>query len=169
MQPGDHTSTIVLNLLNISWRIRAAQGYNYVCHYSDVLMGAMGSQITNLTIVYSTVYSGADQRKHQSPASLVFMRGIHRRQLNSPHKGPVTRRLFPFDDVIMAFPFGALLLTLIPTWISTHKLGKVYEFYNLLINIKSINTFWWNKTIIWYKLMTYPRKHRYGDFQYTFQ
>ena len=59
------------------------------------------SQITNLTIVYSTIYSGADQRKHQSSASLAFVRGIHRRPVNSPHKGPVTRKMFPFDDVIM--------------------------------------------------------------------
>ena len=35
-------------------------------------MGVMASQITSLTIVYSTVYSGADQRKHQSSASLAF-------------------------------------------------------------------------------------------------
>ena len=47
-------------------------------HYNDVIMGAMASQITSLTIVYSTVYSGADQRKHQSSASLAFVWGIHR-------------------------------------------------------------------------------------------
>ena len=61
-------------------------------------MGAVASQITSLTIVYSTVYSDADQRKHQSPASLAFVREIHR---DFPHKWPVTRKLFPFDDVIM--------------------------------------------------------------------
>ena len=64
-------------------------------------MTAVGSQITSLTIVYSTVYSGADQRKHQSSASLAFMRGIHRGPVDSPHIGPVTRKMFPFDDVIM--------------------------------------------------------------------
>ena len=64
-------------------------------------MGTMASQITSLTIVYSTVYSGADQRKHQSSASLAFVRGIHRWPVNSPHKWPVTRKMFPFDDVIM--------------------------------------------------------------------
>ena len=47
-------------------------------HYSEVIMSAMASQITSLTIVYSTVYSGADQRKQQSSASLTFVRGIHR-------------------------------------------------------------------------------------------
>ena len=66
-----------------------------------VIMSAMASQITSLTILYSTVYSGADQRKHQSSASLAFVRGIHRWPVNSPHKWPVTRKSFPFDDVIL--------------------------------------------------------------------
>ena len=64
-------------------------------------MGLIASQITSLTIVYSTVYSDADQRKHQNSASLAFVRGIHRGPVNSPHKWPVTRKMFPFDDVIM--------------------------------------------------------------------
>ena len=64
-------------------------------------MGTMASQITSLTIVSSTVYSGADQRKHQSSVSLAFVQGIHRGAVNSPHKWPVTRKMFPFDDVIM--------------------------------------------------------------------
>ena len=54
-------------------------------------MSAMASQITSLTIVYSTVYSSADQRIYQSSASLAFVR----------HKGPVTREMFQYDDVIM--------------------------------------------------------------------
>ena len=62
-----------------------------------------GVSITGVTIVYSTVGSGADQRKHQSSASLVFVKGIHRWPVNSPHKGPVTRKMFLFDDVIMWF------------------------------------------------------------------
>ena len=70
-------------------------------HYNDVIMGVMASQITSLTIVYSTVYLGADQRKDQSSASLAFVLGIHRWLVNSPHEGPVTRKMFPFDDVIM--------------------------------------------------------------------
>ena len=64
-------------------------------------MGTIASQITSLTIVYSSVYSGADQRKHQSSASLAFVRGIHRGPVNFPHKRPVMRKMFPFDDVIM--------------------------------------------------------------------
>ena len=55
----------------------------------------------SLAIVYSTVYSGADQRKHQSSASLAFVRGIRRSPVNSPYKGPVTREMFLFDDVIV--------------------------------------------------------------------
>ena len=74
-------------------------------HYSDVMMGMMVSQIPNLPIVYLTVYSGGDQRKHQSSASLAFVRGIHRWPVNSPHKWPVKREMFPFDDVIMGYDY----------------------------------------------------------------
>ena len=70
-------------------------------HYSDIIMSMIASQITSLTIFYSTVHSGGDQRKHQSSASLAFVRGIHRGLVNSPHKGPVRRKMFPFDDFIM--------------------------------------------------------------------
>ena len=69
--------------------------------YGDVIMAAMASKITGVLIVYSTVCSGADQRKHQSLTPLAFVRGIHRWQVNSPHIGPVTRKMFPFADVIM--------------------------------------------------------------------
>ena len=74
-----------------------------ISHYSDVIMSAMASQFASFMSVYSTVYSGADQRKHQSSASLAFVRGIHRWLMNSPRKGPVTRKMFPFDDVIMSW------------------------------------------------------------------
>ena len=71
-------------------------------HYNDVIMGMMVSQITSLMIVYSTVYSGADQRKHQSSASLAFLWGIQRWPVNSPHKWPVAWKKFPFDDSIIS-------------------------------------------------------------------
>ena len=64
-------------------------------------MGAIDSQITSLTIVYSTVYSDPDQRKYQSSASLAFVLGIHRWPVNSTRKWPVTWKMFPFDDVII--------------------------------------------------------------------
>ena len=79
------------------------QVYLVVDHYGDVIMDAIASQITSLAIVYSIVSSDTDQRKHQSSASLAFVRGIHRGPVNSPHKWPVTRKMFPFDDVIMCF------------------------------------------------------------------
>ena len=64
-------------------------------------MGALASEITSLTIVYSAVYSGADQRKHESSTSLAFVRGMHLWPVNFPDKGPITWKIFPFDDVIM--------------------------------------------------------------------
>ena len=64
-------------------------------------MTMLASQITSLTVVFSIVYSGVNQRKHQSSASLAFVREIHRGPVNFPHKWPVTRKMFPFDDVIM--------------------------------------------------------------------
>ena len=70
-------------------------------HYNDVIIATIASQFTSLTIVYSTFYSDADQRKHQSSALLAFVLGIHRGPVNSPHKWPVTRKMFPFDDVII--------------------------------------------------------------------
>ena len=61
----------------------------FTIHYGDAIMGAMAAQIIGVSIIYSTVCLGAYQRKHQSSA------------VNYPHKGPVTRKMFPFDDVIM--------------------------------------------------------------------
>ena len=72
-----------------------------IYHYDDVIMTMLASQITSLMVVYSIVYSGVNQRKHQSSASLAFVREIHRGPVNFPHKWPVTRKMFPFDDVIM--------------------------------------------------------------------
>ena len=73
-------------------------------HYINVKMGAMASRITGASMVCSTVWSAADQRKHLSSAWLADVRGIKRWPANSPHnthKWPVTRKMFPSDDVIM--------------------------------------------------------------------
>ena len=108
-------STVVLVLINIclmiiidtlckqDWFVHKEPLFGD--HYNDAIMSLMASQITSLTIVYSTVYSGTDQRRHQSSASLAFVRGIHRWPVKSPHKGPVTPKMFPFDDVIMVNPW----------------------------------------------------------------
>ena len=70
-------------------------------HYGDVMIGTVASQITSLTVIYSTVWSDSDPRKHQSSALLAFVWGIHPWPVNSPHREPVTRKMFPFDDVII--------------------------------------------------------------------
>ena len=90
--------------------------------FADVIMGTVPSQITSLTIVYSTVYSDADQRKYRSSTSLAFVRGNHRRPVNSPHKWPVTREMFPFDDVIMimAHYHKAILSYPVSLWTNYH-------------------------------------------------
>ena len=87
---------------------RTENKHSMQVHYTDVIMTTMASQITSLTIVYSTVCSCADQRKHQISASLAFVRGMHQWPLNSPHKGSVTRKMLPFDD--LQFPFITSLI-----------------------------------------------------------
>ena len=85
---------LVQTNLHISFRITSMALY-----YSYVTMGVMASQITSLTIVYSTVYSGADKKSKLRVTGLCG--GIHRWPVNSPRKGPVTLKMFPFDDAIM--------------------------------------------------------------------
>ena len=88
----------------VTWVASAGAGKmvpHHLVHYCADIMGAIASQITSLMIVYSIVNSGANQRKHQSSASLAFVRGIQWWPVNSPHKWPVTRKMFPFDEVIM--------------------------------------------------------------------
>ena len=107
---------LVQRQLNYPWRSGLTiNSMEY--HYDDVIMSAIASQITSLTIVNSIVYSDADQRKHQSSASLAFVWGIHRGPVNSTHKWPVTRKMFPFDDVIMLrMVMGPLLLVQLKFW-----------------------------------------------------
>ena len=95
----------------------------FPCHYTDAIMSAIVSPITNLTIVYSTVYSDADQRKHRSSASLAFVWGFHRGPVNSPHKWPVTWKMLPFDDVIMPWCHHAY----------NRGCPGIYAFYDVII------------------------------------
>ena len=100
-----------------------SNSYSYISkpmllyHYNDVIMSTMASQITSITTLYSIIYWSVHQRKHQSSASLTFMRGIHRGPVNSPHKGPVTRKMFPFDEVIMMMLWS--IQKLHQTWYSS--------------------------------------------------
>ena len=85
-------------------------------HYSDVTMGATASEMTHISTVCSTVCSGAHQRKHQISSSLAFVRRIHQSPVDFPHQGLVTRKMFPFDDVIMQrFKTGCLITQLYHT------------------------------------------------------
>ena len=86
----------------------------YLCpspdlHYNDVIMSTMASQITSLTIVYWTVYS-IPKSKKTSKLYVTGLRGIHRWSVNSPHKGPLTRKMFPFDDLISVSKRGPRIL-----------------------------------------------------------
>ena len=85
-------------------------------HYCDVIMGAMAYQITSLTIDDSTIHSDPDRRRHQISASLAFMRGLHPWPVNSPHKWSVSRKMFPFDDVIMPNPNVVTIVPAIILW-----------------------------------------------------
>ena len=74
---------------------------NYNWHYSDVILTTMASQITTSRLFTESSVQAQIKKKHQSSAPLAFLRGIHPWPVNSPHKGPVTRKMFAFDDVIM--------------------------------------------------------------------
>ena len=112
-----------------------------MCHYNDVIMIAMASQITSLTIVCSTVYSDADQRRHQSSASLAFVRGIHRCPVNSPHKWPVTRKCF----LLMTSSWYAIFF-LGNVRICTTRGGRM---------LRHVQTYW-----RWVLVPSYVRKYR---------
>ena len=121
-------------------------------------MGAMASQITSLTNVCSTVYSGTDQGKHLCSASLALVRGIHRWPVISPHKVPVTRKMFPFDAVIMhvaiqhmcQFVLGSLVFTPeqhLFLWDLDNKLKNSlwygFQSVGIAAHIRSPLTTWW--------------------------
>ena len=94
---------LLIVYVSLSWLRCIHHEHRHYHHYDDVIMTMLASQITSLTVVYSIVYLGVNQRKHQSSASLAFVWEIHRGPVNFPHKWPVTRKMFPFDDVIMIF------------------------------------------------------------------
>ena len=86
---------------------------------------------------HQPVYLGSDQSKYQSSASLAFVWGIHRGPVNSPHKWPVTWKMFPFDDVIMGNAIIVILITSslayrIPRFLSTKPLpAPKYVYYQM--------------------------------------
>ena len=90
----------------------------YCIHYNDVIMSEIASEIPSFFIICSAIYSGADQSNHQSSASLAFVQGIHR--WHSPHKGPVTPLIFPFDDVNVIIKRGGWLWMYLQVMTSEH-------------------------------------------------
>ena len=85
--------------------------YKSSVHCNDVVMGVIASQITSCTVVYSTAYSKRRSKKTPNSASPTFVKGIHRWMMNSPHRWPVTRKMFPFGDVIMIIRLGSCMST----------------------------------------------------------
>ena len=67
----------------------------FITHYNDVIMSALVSLITNC------LFRCRSKKASKLRVTGLCVRGIHRWPVNSPHKGPVTRKMFPFDDVIM--------------------------------------------------------------------
>ena len=111
-------------------------------------MSAMVSQITSLAIVYSTVYSGADQSRHQNNASLIV--GNSPVTGEFPHKGPVTQKMFPLDDVIMHMSHdvhcmhsleNSLEIMYFLTYILTGVLGHVLQFMKTLRHVLVITSY----------------------------
>ena len=121
---GTHTKAINLWTFQFRWDSAGKLWQFSSCHGLGYAPLAMASQITSLTIVYSTIYSGAYQRKHQSSAPLAFVRGPHRWPVNSPHKWPVTREMLTFNDVI-----AKVMTVFVISWPGlcvscTHSAGK---------------------------------------------
>ena len=121
-------------------------------HYSDVIMSAMSSLITGIRIVYSIVCLGADPRKHQSSASLAFVKGIHRWPVNSPHKGTVTRKMFPCFHLMTSSCHWYIFRTKLPNSLSDKKVffndrdGKYATFTNYLLwhYYMIVSPSWWD-------------------------
>ena len=116
-------------------------------HYNDVIMSVMATRITSLTIVYSTVYSGEDQGKHQSSVSLALVRGIHWWPVNSLHKWPVTRKMFPFDNVIRMILHKTCSGSGSDTYFSVQKLEN-----QMLQFTWHLKFFMWPEGVIYVKL-----------------
>ena len=103
-------------------------------------MGAMASGIISLTIVSTTVYSGADQRKHQSTVSLAFVRRIH--QDRWMHKKPVTRKMSPFDDVIMLYDIYEICHYAIHSMSDAYSFGYYIDIHTYIHSLTSGVTIW---------------------------
>ena len=128
-------------------------------HHTDVIMSALAFQIIGASIACSTVCSGADQRKHHSSASLGFVRRIHRWSMNHPHKGLATRKMLPFDEVIVAairfaFACRCLVCSIVIYWAVSLVDQTVFTYVHILENNIHHNTpaenvsIWWRHHVV---------------------
>ena len=121
----------IARTFSASWQCWKGPIIQRCTHYIDVIMSTVTSQITSFSIVCSAVCSDANQRKHQSSVSLAFVRGIHRSPVNSPHKGPVPRKMFPFDDIIMYY-----------IWYITPKHNLLWLKWNIFATVLILRAIW---------------------------
>ena len=120
---------IIYVFIKFSWWVGNNTRSNLKNHCSDAIMNIMMSLITVASIVYPAVYSGADPRKYQSSASLAFVTGINWWPVNSLHKGSVTWKMFPFDDVIVfwgysVWPLGYRIIFLLSDSVFSSNITK---------------------------------------------
>ena len=156
-------SRVVTMNRDINWSVQDTvfcRFYTNVYHNNDVIMSAMASQIISLTIIYSTVYSGADQRTHQISTTLVFVWGLHRWPKNSPQKGSVTRKMFSFDDVIMYniyfIPICSVGVMLVVRPDVVNLPPNLQEFYIRFVFRVSC---WWVVRIFFIRRLCLPERH----------
>ena len=116
-------------------------------HYSDVIMSVMASQITGFSTVYSIVCSSADQRKHQSSASLAFGGGNSPVTIEFPTQRPVTQTMFPFDYVIMhsiwRIIFSPSMKSVIRPWLWPAMTLYECKIFHIFISIFLYLNSWW--------------------------
>ena len=106
-----------------------------IWHYTDVIMSAMASQISSLMIVYSTACSGADQRKHQRPASLAIMVS-HNCNVHAVHQIVTDSSEILCTRSLMHISYHAAILSEMPTFLKWTQCDTLYtDSRGLLENI----------------------------------
>ena len=142
------TLSMMVRLISKPHSTWCVQKYNLILsnHHSDVIMSA----INGVSIVCSTICLGVDLRKCQSSASLPFVSRIHQWPVDSPHKWPVTRKLFPFDDAIMSYWFTRLSIKFHKINIRKNKHTNMFFHAYTLHPVSILRLLYQIKCILWY-------------------
>ena len=139
-------------------------------HYSDVIMTMIASQITSLTVVYSTVYSDADQRKHQRSASLAFVWGIHRDRWIPRTKCQLRGKCFHLMTSSWVCFEWPTLHTCLRRCRCTDGVGVLKHqrpFHALICNVVFYKTaLYWNSATRQYSVVVIHQIRRYEPFAY---